>query len=255
MSVSPATVGQVSEASTNPTPKVMLIDGHSMAYRAFYALPVENFATATGQHTNAVYGFVSMLINVLRDEQPTHLAVAFDLSRTTFRTAEYPDYKANRSKSPDEFAGQVSLIGEVLDALQIAHLSLDGYEADDIIATLADQADARQWTSVIVTGDRDSYQLIDQNTTVLYPVKGVSELTRMTPEAVETKYGVGPDRYPELAALVGETSDNLPGVPGVGAKTAAKWLTAYDGLENLLARADQVPGKVGESFRAHLDEV
>lgn len=233
----------------------MLIDGHSMAYRAFYALPAENFATATGQHTNAVYGFVSMLINVLRDEQPTHVAVAFDLSRQTFRTEQYEAYKATRSASPEEFKGQVSLIHEVLDALNITHASLEGYEADDIIATLATQADQRGWASVIVTGDRDAYQLIDQNTTVLYPVKGVSELVRMTPEAVEAKYGVGPERYSELAALVGETSDNLPGVPGVGVKTAAKWLGNFDGLENLIARADQVPGKAGESFRAHLDDV
>ncbi len=226
-----------------------------MAYRAFYALPVENFSTASGQHTNAVYGFTSMLINVLRDEQPTHVVVAFDLSRSTFRNEQYPEYKANRSKSPDEFAGQVSLIHEVLDALNITHVSLEGYEADDIIATLTDQADQRDWRSVIVTGDRDAFQLIDQNTTVLYPIRGVSELSRMTPEAVETRYGIGPERYSELAALVGESSDNLPGVPGVGVKTAAKWITSYGGLENLLARADQVRGKVGESLRAHLDDV
>ncbi len=236
-------------------PKVMLIDGHSMAYRAFYALPAENFVTATGHYTNAVYGFTSMLINVLRDEQPTHTVVAFDLARETFRTEVYPEYKANRAKSPDEFAGQVDLIREVLDALNISHVSLAGYEADDIIATLASQAGAQAWSSVIVTGDRDTFQLVDDTTTVLYPVKGVSELARMTPEAIQAKYGVGPQRYAELAALVGETSDNLPGVPGVGVKTAAKWLAAYDGLENLIIRADQVPGKVGQSFRDHLENV
>ncbi|WIY84227.1 DNA polymerase I [Propionimicrobium sp. PCR01-08-3] len=233
----------------------MLIDGHSMAYRAYYALPVENFATASGQHTNAVFGFTSMLINILRDERPTHVAVAFDVSRVTFRTAEYQDYKATRSKSPDEFKGQVALISEVLDALKIPHLSVDDYEADDIIATLSAQADARGWENIIVTGDRDSFQLVDGNTTVLYPVRGVSELARMTPDAIETKYGVVPARYPEVAALVGETSDNLPGVPGVGNKTAAKWLAKFDGLDNLLARADQVPGKAGDSFRAHIDDV
>ncbi|MGI5952216.1 MAG: DNA polymerase I [Brooklawnia sp.] len=236
-------------------PKVMLIDGHSMAYRAFYALPAENFVTATGHYTNAVYGFTSMLINVLRDEQPTHTVVAFDLARETFRTEVYPEYKANRAKSPDEFAGQVDLIREVLDALNINHVSLAGYEADDIIATLASQAGAQAWPAVIVTGDRDTFQLVDATTTVLYPVKGVSELARMTPEAIQAKYGVGPQRYAELAALVGETSDNLPGVPGVGVKTAAKWLAAYDGLENLIIRADQVPGKVGQSFRDHLEDV
>ncbi len=233
----------------------MLIDGHSMAYRAYYALPVDSFATATGQHTNAVFGFTSMLINILRDERPTHVAVAFDVSRSTFRTVEYQDYKATRSKSPDEFNGQVALICEVLDALNIPHLSLDGYEADDIIATLSRQADEHGWENIIVTGDRDSFQLVDDNTTVLYPVRGVSELARMTPEAIEAKYGVGPQRYPELAALVGETSDNLPGVPGVGVKTAAKWLASFSGLENLLARADQVPGKAGASFREHIEDV
>ncbi len=221
MSGRPTTVGQVTDPTTSVQPKVMLIDGHSMAYRAFYALPAENFATASGQHTNAVYGFTSMLINVLRDEQPTHVAVAFDVSRATFRAEQYSAYKATRSKSPDEFAGQVSLIQEVLDALNVVHVSLDGYEADDIIATLTDQADQRGWTSVVVTGDRDTFQLVDDHTTVLYPVRGVSELSRITPAAIEAKYGVGPKQYPELAALVGETSDNLPGVPGVGVKTAA----------------------------------
>ena len=251
----PTTVGQVSDPTTSTQPKVMLIDGHSMAYRAFYALPAENFSSASGQHTNAVYGFTSMLINVLRDEQPTHVVVAFDVSRATFRSEQYSDYKATRAKSPDEFAGQVSLIQEVLDALNVVHVQLDGYEADDIIATLTDQADQRGWASVIVTGDRDTYQLVDDNTTVLYPVRGVSELSRMTPAAIEAKYGVGPHQYPELAALVGETSDNLPGVPGVGVKTAAKWLTGYGSLDNLLARVDQVRGKVGDSLRAHLDDV
>ena len=154
----PTTVGQVSDPTTSTQPKVMLIDGHSMAYRAFYALPAENFSTASGQHTNAVYGFTSMLINVLRDEQPTHVVVAFDVSRATFRSEQYSDYKATRAKSPDEFAGQVSLIQEVLDALNVVHVQLDGYEADDIIATLTDQADQRGWASVIVTRDRDTYQ-------------------------------------------------------------------------------------------------
>ncbi|NIH57499.1 DNA polymerase-1 [Brooklawnia cerclae] len=236
-------------------PLLMLIDGHSMAYRAFYALPTENFSTQTGQFTNAVYGFTSMLINVLRDERPTHVGVCFDVSRRTFRTEQYADYKATRAKSPDEFTGQVALIKEVLDALSIGHVEADGFEADDLIATLTTQADDRNWDTIIVTGDRDSFQLIDGNTTVLYPKRGVSEMSRMTPEAVLDKYGVGPERYSELAALVGETSDNLPGVPGVGAKTAAKWLSQFDGLENLLVRADQVPGKAGESFRQHVDDV
>ncbi len=226
-----------------------------MAYRAFFALPVENFATSSGQPTNAVYGFTSMLINVLRDERPTHLAVAFDVSRHTFRTDRYPDYKGTRAASPEEFRGQVDVIKQVLDALNIVHVELPGYEADDIIATLARQASAAGQQVLICTGDRDTLQLVTGQVTVLYPKKGVSDLARLTPQAVSEKYLVAPTRYPELAALVGETSDNLPGVPGVGPKTAAKWLQQYDGLENLLRHADDVTGKVGDSFREHLDDV
>ncbi|MGN6722525.1 MAG: DNA polymerase I [Marmoricola sp.] len=235
--------------------RLLLLDGHYLAYRAFFALPVENFATAAGQPTNAVYGFTSMLVNVLRDEQPTHIAVAFDKSRQTFRLAEYPEYKAKRNKTPDEFSSQLSLIREVLDAFHITHLSLDGYEADDIIATLVTEALADGSEVLILTGDRDSLQLVTPESTVLYPMRGVSDLARMTPEAVEAKYGVTPARYPELAALVGEDSDNLPGIPGVGPKTAAKWLATYDGLDNLINRADEVTGKAGENLRAHLDDV
>ena len=234
---------------------LLLIDGHSVAYRAFFALPVENFSTTTGQHTNAVYGFTSMLINVLRDEQPTHLAVAFDVSRQTFRSEEYAEYKANRSTSPAEFKGQVDLIKEVLDALNIVHVERDGFEADDIIATLARQGAESGLKVLVCTGDRDTLQLVNDSVTVLYPRKGVSDLARMTPQTVEERYLVPPARYPELAALVGETSDNLPGVPGVGPKTAAKWLTAYDGLENVIRRVDEIGGKVGDSLREHLDDV
>ncbi|MHA6512218.1 DNA polymerase I [Tessaracoccus sp. Z1128] len=235
--------------------KLLLIDGHSVAYRAFFALPVENFATTTGQHTNAVFGFTSMLINVLRDEMPTHLVVAFDVARESFRTEQYPEYKANRAKSPEEFKGQVALVKDVLDALNIPWLEMPGYEADDIIASLSTQAAAEGYDVYIVSGDRDAMQLVNDHVTVLYPRKGVSDLARMTPETVTEKYLVSPTRYPELAALVGETSDNLPGVPGVGPKTAAKWLDQFDGLDNLVARAEQVPGKAGESFRANLDGV
>ena len=236
-------------------PRLLLIDGHSIAYRAFFALPVENFSTSTGQHTNAVYGFTSMLINVLRDEAPTHLAVAFDVSRVTFRTELYAAYKGNRSASPPEFSGQVALVKEVLDALNVVHMELDGYEADDIIATLTTNAVDDGLDVLIVTGDRDALQLVSDHVTVLYPRKGVSDLARMTPTAVEEKYFVTPERYPDLAALVGETSDNLPGVPGVGPKTAAKWLDLYGGLENLVRQAADVPGKAGESFREHLEDV
>jgi DNA polymerase-1 len=244
-----------SPSSSGSRPRLLLLDGHSLAYRAFFALPVENFSTTTGQPTNAVYGFTSMLINVLRDEQPTHVGVAFDVSRQTFRTEEYSDYKANRSASPDEFKGQVSLVKEVLAALHIATVEKDGYEADDVIATLTTQAEAEGFEVLVCTGDRDSLQLVSDQCTILYPRKGVSDLARMTPEAVEEKYGVAPARYPEIAALVGESSDNLPGVPGVGPKTAAKWINQYDGLDNVIANADKIKGKAGDSFREHLGDV
>ena len=244
--------------SPDVRPRLLLLDGHSLAYRAFFALPVENFSTAGGQHTNAVYGFTSMLVNVLRDEQPTHVAVAFDLSRKTFRLAEYPEYKAKRNKTPSEFSSQLPLIERVLDTFAIPHITAEGYEADDIIATLVTQALADQTAEMevlILTGDRDSIQLVTDRSTVLYPMRGVSDLARMTPTFVEDKYGVPPARYPELAAIVGETSDNLPGVPGVGQGYAAKWLNTYDGLDNVIAHADEITGKKGESLREHLGDV
>ena len=246
--------GLLTDVSTD-RPRLLLLDGHSLAYRAFFALPVENFSTTTGQHTNAVYGFTSMLINVLRDEQPTHVGVAFDVSRQTFRSDEYSGYKSNRSKSPDEFQGQVSLIKEVLAALHIAMVEKDGYEADDVIGTLTTQALAQGFEVLICTGDRDAFQLVTDRSTVLYPTRGVSEMTRMTPEAVQDRYSVPPERYPEIAALVGESSDNLPGVPGVGPKTAAKWISQYDGLDNVIRNADAIKGKAGDSFREHLGDV
>ena len=235
--------------------RLLLLDGHSLAYRAFFALPAENFSTSTGQHTNAVYGFTSMLINVLRDEDPTHVAVAFDKSRQTFRMEEYADYKAGRSSTPREFTGQVPLLQEVLTALRIPFVEAEGFEADDIIATLTTQAVAAGQQVLICSGDRDALQLVSDDVTLLYPVKGVSELSRMTPSAVQAKYGVLPERYSDLAALVGESSDNLPGVPGVGPKTAAKWLGQYGDLTGLVANIDQIKGKAGESVREHLDNV
>lgn len=241
--------------SQTSQPTLMVLDGHSMAFRAFFALPVENFTTSTGQHTNAVHGFVSMLVNLLRDEQPTHLAVAWDLAGGTFRTAAYDQYKGTRAATPPEFPGQVDLIKEVLDALHVVHLSKPDYEADDILATLSRRARRAGMRTLLVSGDRDALQLVNDEVTLLYPRKGVSDLARMTPSAVEEKYLVAPQRYPELAALVGESSDNLSGVPGVGPKTAAKWLAAHDGLENLLRQADSVKGKAGQSLRDHLDDV
>ena len=226
-----------------------------MAFRAFYALPPDNFVTATGQHTNAVYGFVSMLTRLLETERPTHVAVAFDVSRHSFRTEEYPDYKGTRDATPEEFKGQVELIREVLDAMGIVSLSREGFEADDILATLAYRAGHEGATVLVVSGDRDSFQTVTENVTVLYPGTGPGDLRRMTPEAVEAKYGVPPHRYPEIAAIVGEASDNLPGVPGVGPKTAAQWINKYDGLDNLLARADEIGGKRGAALREHMDDV
>lgn len=226
-----------------------------MAFRAFYALPPDNFVTATGQHTNAVYGFVSMLTRLLETERPTHVAVAFDVSRHSFRSEEYPEYKGTREATPEEFKGQVELIREVLDAMGIVSLSREGFEADDILATLAHRASQQGATVLVVSGDRDSFQTVTDSVTVLYPGTGPGDLRRMTPEAVEAKYGVPPYRYPEIAAIVGETSDNLPGVPGVGPKTAAQWINKYDGLDNLLARADEIGGKRGAALREHMDDV
>ncbi|AGZ40375.1 DNA polymerase I [Actinoplanes friuliensis] len=237
------------------TPRLLLLDGHSLAYRAFFALPVENFSTQTGQPTNAVFGFTSMLINMLRDEKPTHIVVAFDVSRVSFRTEKYADYKAGRAETPQPFQGQVSLVKEILEALRIPVVEKPGYEADDVIGTLACQARDAGMEVVISTGDRDAFQLAGEHVTILYPVRGVSEVWRMTPEAIETKYGVPPGRYRDKAALVGEASDNLPGVPGVGDKTAAKWINQYGGLEGIIAHVDEIKGKAGENLRAHLADV
>jgi len=233
----------------------MLLDGNSLAFRAFYALPAENFKTKNGLTTNAVYGFTAMLINLLRDETPTHIAAAFDVSRQTFRADRYPEYKATRSATPDEFRGQIEITKEVLNALGITVLAEPGFEADDIIATLATQADDAGYRVLVVTGDRDSLQLVNDDITVLYPIKGVSALTRFTPEAVVEKYGLTPEQYPDFAALRGDPSDNLPGIPGVGEKTAAKWIVEYGSLESLVDNADTVRGKVGDSLRANLSSV
>ncbi|ADG74864.1 DNA polymerase I [Cellulomonas flavigena DSM 20109] len=241
--------------STSTTPRLLLIDGHSMAYRAFFALPVENFSTSSGQPTNAVFGFTSMLANLLRDEEPTHVAVAFDAGRTTFRTERLESYKGNRSATPEPFRGQVDVIRQLLATMHVQVLDKPGFEADDILATLTAQAGEQGMEVLVCSGDRDTFQLVGPQVTVLYPVRGVSEMSRMTPEAVEAKYGLPPARYPDLAALVGETSDNLPGVPGVGPKTAAKWITQYDGLAGVLENAERITGKAGESLRANLAQV
>ena len=234
--------------------KLLILDGHSMAFRAFYALPVENFSTSAGQPTNAIYGFASMLINLIRDEKPTHIATAFDVSRKTFRSEKFPEYKANRAATPEEFRSQVSYINELLDAFAIPHFELEGFEADDVIATFvkhfSDEAEV-----YICSGDRDSFQLVSDQVTVLYPKKGVTELARMTPSAVLEKYGLTPKQYPDFAALRGDPSDNLPSIPGVGEKTATKWIQEFGSLSELIAKVDTVPGKAGEALRTALPSV
>ena len=235
--------------------RLLLLDGHSLAYRAWFALPVENFATTTGLPTNAVYGFTAMLINVLRDEKPTRVAVAFDRGEPTFRHEKYVEYKAGRSKAPDEFRGQISLIFEVLDALGIKHLSAPGYEADDVIATLAAQAEAGGDDVLIVTGDRDTFQLITDHVTVLYNSRGVSDMRRYDPASLHEKYGLTPAQYPDFAALRGDPSDNLPSIPGVGEKTATKWINEFGSLANLVDRVGEVKGKAGDALREHLGSV
>ena len=235
--------------------RLLLIDGHSMAYRAFYALPAENFTTASGQHTNAIYGFATMLLSLLSSEKPTHVAVAFDVSRKTFRSEIFTEYKANRAKTPDEFRSQMSYLHELVSAFGITQFEVEGYEADDVIATITKRAEKEGVEVFICTGDRDSFQLVNDKTTVLYPKRGVSDLARMTPDAVEEKYGMSPAQYPDFAALRGDPSDNLPSIPGVGEKTAAKWVVEYGSLQELLSNVDKVGGKVGQALRDSIDNV
>ncbi|HXP22408.1 MAG TPA: 5'-3' exonuclease H3TH domain-containing protein, partial [Streptosporangiaceae bacterium] len=251
-------------AAKNPAPPadgaarqnlLLLLDGHSLAYRAFFALPAENFSTTTGQPTNAVYGFTAMLINVLRDERPDHIAVAFDRSEPTFRHEQFVEYKANRRETPADFRGQLSLIFEVLEALGIPQLSVSGYEADDVIATLATQAATSGMHVLIVTGDRDALQLVSDDVTVLMTRRGISDMTRFTPESVIEKYGLTPVQYPDFAALRGDPSDNLPGIPGVGEKTAAKWVAEFGSLATLVDRVGEVKGRAGDNLREHLGSV
>ena len=237
-------------------PRLLVLDGHSMAFRAFFALPADKFSTARGQHTNAIHGFTSMLINLIKEQKPTHIAVAFDVSDdTTHRKAEYSEYKGGRNETPREMSGQIDLIDKVMGAWGIKTIKMPGYEADDILATLAAMGEKAGHEVLLVSGDRDAFQLITDNVFVLYPKKGVSDIPRMDAAAVEDKYFVSPSRYSDLAALVGETADNLPGVPGVGPKTAAKWINQYGGLEGVLEHLDAIGGKVGDALRANVDAV
>ena len=237
-------------------PTLLLIDGHSLAFRAFYALPVDSFQTADGQHTNAIHGFISMMLNLLAKEKPTHICVAFDISRYSFRTKEYPEYKGTRGETPAEFIGQVPLLQDALHAMNITTLTKEDYEADDILATLATRGREAGHHVLVVSGDRDTIQLVNDDVTLLYPSKqGVSELTRYNAAKVMERYGVRPEQYPEIAALVGETSDNLPGVPKVGEKTAVKWITQYGSLDEILAHRDEIPGVIGNNLREFVDNV
>jgi DNA polymerase-1 len=239
--------------TANQKPTLLLIDGHSLAFRAFYALNPDSFKNQEGQHTNAVHGFISMMLSLIEGEKPTHICVAFDVSRESFRTQEYPEYKGTRGETPEEFIGQTELLVEALAAMRITSVSREGYEADDLIASLARQGEIAGMQVLIVSGDRDTFQLISDSTTVLYPVKGVMNLARMDDVAVLEKYGVSSRQYQDLAALVGETSDNLPGIVGVGPKTAAKWLQTYGDLDGVLANAGNITGKVGENLRSMKD--
>jgi DNA polymerase-1 len=238
----------------NEKPTLLIIDGHSLAFRAFYALPVDSFQNRDGQHTNAIHGFIAMLINLLQKEKPTHLAVAFDISRFSFRTREYPEYKGTRAVTPPEFVGQVPLLEEALKAMGITTVSKEDYEADDILATLATQGAEQGYRVLVVSGDRDAIQMVNDDVTLLYPnARGVSELKRYDRDAVHERYGIEPHQYPDIAALVGETSDNLIGIDKVGEKTAVKWITQYGSLDEVLAHADEIKGVVGQKLREQSD--
>jgi len=235
-------------------PTLMVIDGHSLAFRAFYALPVDSFQNRDGQHTNAIHGFLSMLILLLQNEKPTHLAVAFDISRYSFRTREYPEYKGTRSETPPEFVGQIPLLEEALHAMGVTTITKEDYEADDILATLATQGSDQGFRVLVVSGDRDAIQMVKPDVTLLYPnARGVSELKRYDRDAVVERYGIEPEQYPDIAALVGETSDNLIGIDKVGEKTAVKWITQYGSLDGVLEHADEIKGVVGEKLREQKD--
>ncbi|WP_313541374.1 DNA polymerase I [Leifsonia aquatica] len=236
--------------SDSEKPTLLIIDGHSLAFRAFYALPVDSFVNREGQHTNAIHGFIAMLINLLQQQKPTHIAVAFDISRYSFRTREYPEYKGTRGETPVEFAGQVPLLEEALHAMNITTIAKEDFEADDILATLARRGAEEGFRVLVVSGDRDTIQLVNDDVTLLYPnVRGVSELKVYDPAAVRERYGIEPHQYPEIAALVGETSDNLIGIDKVGEKTAVKWVQQYGTVENIVAHADEIKGVVGQNLR------
>lgn len=241
---------------TVPTNETLLVvDGHSLAFRAFFALPVDNFSTSSGQATNAVWGFATMLAQVIDAEKPDHLGVAFDVKGGTFRNEMLPQYKGTREAAPEELLTQLPLIQRMLTALGVTYIEKPGFEGDDVIATLATMGDKAGYHTLVLSGDRDAFQLVDDNVTVLYPGHHFKDLKHMTPQSIIDKYKVTPVQYPDLAALRGETADNIPGVPGVGDGFAAKWINQFGSLDGICEHADEIGGKKGESLRANIDQV
>lgn len=240
-------------APTNET--LLVVDGHSLAFRAFFALPVDNFSTSSGQATNAVWGFATMLAQVIDAEKPDHLGVAFDVKGGTFRNEMLPQYKGTREAAPEELLTQLPLIQRMLTALGVTYIEKPGFEGDDVIATLATMGDKAGYHTLVLSGDRDAFQLVDDNVTVLYPGHHFKDLKHMTPQSIIDKYKVTPAQYPDLAALRGETADNIPGVPGVGDGFAAKWINQFGSLDGICEHADEIGGKKGESLRANIDQV
>lgn len=234
-------------------PTLALLDGHSIAYRAFFALP-EDLATTSGQVTNAVYGFTRMLIKLLADQKPDAVAVAWDVGRKTFRTEAYPEYKAQRTAAPDTFKSQLPLINEVLEALGVPQLQKEGFEADDVIASVSERAVEAGWDVLVVTGDRDAFQLVDDHRRVLYTRRGITDTVLADTAYVVEKYGIRPDQYVDYAALRGDTSDNLPGVPGVGEKTAAKLVSGYGNLEGVFAHLDEQTPRLRENLESNREQ-
>lgn len=241
---------------TVPTNETLLVvDGHSLAFRAFFALPVDNFSTSSGQATNAVWGFATMLAQVIDAEKPDHLGVAFDVKGGTFRNEMLPQYKGTREAAREELLTQLPLIQRMLTALGVTYIEKPGFEGDDVIATLATMGDKAGYHTLVLSGDRDAFQLVDDNVTVLYPGHHFKDLKHMTPQSIIDKYKVTPAQYPDLAALRGETADNIPGVPGVGDGFAAKWINQFGSLDGICEHADEIGGKKGESLRANIDQV
>ena len=232
--------------------KLILIDGNSIAYRAFYALPL--LTNSGGLHTNAAYGFTTMLLKLIEEEQPTHFLVAFDAGKITFRHEEYEEYKGGREKTPPELSEQFPLIKELLQAFRIRPCELEGYEADDIIGTLSRRAEDDEFAVLVVTGDKDMLQLASERVTIALTRKGISEVERYGPREIAEKYGLKPEQIIDLKGLMGDTSDNIPGVPGVGEKTALKLLHEYGTVENVLAHADELKGKMREKMREYADQ-